>query len=100
MGADRGIHVEVPLDTMLSVQPIHVSKILAELAKKEVNTIQLYITKYYKDLSRYGRNTRPNLILSLRGNNLGTQITLRGWIFWTIAYYNLKLDLNVSPVLA
>jgi len=35
MGADRGIHVEVPLDTMLSVQPIHVSKILAELAKKE-----------------------------------------------------------------
>ena len=36
MGADRGIHVEVPLDTMLSVQPIHVSKILAELAKKEV----------------------------------------------------------------
>ena len=38
MGADRGIHVEVPLDTMLSVQPIHVSKILAELAKKEVYT--------------------------------------------------------------
>ena len=63
MGADRGIHVEVPLDTMLSVQPIHVSKILAELAKKEVNTIQLYITKYYKELSRYGQNTRPNLIL-------------------------------------
>merc|ERR1711909_113838 len=35
MGADRGIHVEVPADQMLSVQPIHVSKILAELAKKE-----------------------------------------------------------------
>ena len=35
MGADRGVHVEVPADAMLSVQPIHVSKILAELAKKE-----------------------------------------------------------------
>jgi len=35
MGADRGIHVEVPADGMLSVQPIHVSKILSELAKKE-----------------------------------------------------------------
>ena len=35
MGADRGVHVEVPADAMLSVQPIHVSKILSELAKKE-----------------------------------------------------------------
>merc|ERR1712018_283306 len=35
MGADRGIHVEVPGDKMMTVQPIHVSKILAELAKKE-----------------------------------------------------------------
>lgn len=35
MGADRGVHVEVPADAMLSVQPLHVSKILAELAKKE-----------------------------------------------------------------
>ena len=35
MGADRGIHVEVPADSMLTIQPIHVSKILSELAKKE-----------------------------------------------------------------
>ena len=35
MGADRGVHVEVPADGMLAVQPLHVSKILAELAKKE-----------------------------------------------------------------
>jgi len=35
MGADRGIHVEVPQDEMLTLQPIHVSKILAELAKKQ-----------------------------------------------------------------
>ena len=35
MGADRGIHVEVPDQSMLTLQPIHVSKILAELAKKE-----------------------------------------------------------------
>ena len=35
MGADRGVHVEVPAEGMLAVQPIHVSKILAELAKKE-----------------------------------------------------------------
>merc|ERR1712083_615075 len=34
MGADRGIHIDVPEDSMLSVQPLHVSKILAELAKK------------------------------------------------------------------
>jgi len=35
MGADRGIHVEVTADEMLTLQPIHVSKILAALAKKE-----------------------------------------------------------------
>ena len=35
MGADRGIHVEVPADSMMTVQPIHVSKILSELAKRE-----------------------------------------------------------------
>lgn len=35
MGADRGIHVEVPADSMMTLQPVHVSKILAELAKKE-----------------------------------------------------------------
>merc|ERR1711899_487795 len=35
MGADRGIHVEVPLDKMDTLQPIHVSKILAKLAEKE-----------------------------------------------------------------
>ena len=35
MGADRGIHVEVPQEEMLTLQPIHVSKILAELAKKQ-----------------------------------------------------------------
>lgn len=35
MGADRGIHVEVPDKDMITFQPIHVSKILAELAKKE-----------------------------------------------------------------
>merc|ERR1712025_1349259 len=35
MGADRGVHVEVPADAMLAVQPLHVSKILAKLAKKE-----------------------------------------------------------------
>merc|ERR1711973_1002837 len=29
MGADRGIHIDVPEDSMLSVQPLHVSKILA-----------------------------------------------------------------------
>ena len=42
MGADRGIHVEVPQDEMLTLQPIHVSKILAELAKKqEVDIVML-----------------------------------------------------------
>merc|ERR1712240_584199 len=35
MGADRGIHVEVPADKMDTCQPIHISKILAELAKKQ-----------------------------------------------------------------
>merc|ERR1712020_631432 len=35
MGADRGIHVDVPQEEMLTLQPIHVSKILAELAKKQ-----------------------------------------------------------------
>merc|ERR1711983_248265 len=41
MGADRGIHVEVPDQSMLTLQPIHVSKILAKLAKKEEADIVL-----------------------------------------------------------
>ena len=35
MGCDRGIHVEVPQEEMQTLQPFHVSKILAELAKKQ-----------------------------------------------------------------
>ena len=35
MGADRGIHVEVPAGQMETLQPIHISKILAKLAEKE-----------------------------------------------------------------
>lgn len=35
MGADRGIHVEVPAAEYELLQPIHVSKILAKLAKDE-----------------------------------------------------------------
>ena len=41
MGADRGIHVEVPAEEMQTLQPIHVSKILAELAKKQEADIVL-----------------------------------------------------------
>merc|ERR1712096_121882 len=35
MGADRGIHVEIPADEMGTFQPIHVSKILAKLPEQE-----------------------------------------------------------------
>lgn len=35
MGADRGIHVEVPAKEAELLQPIHVSKILAKLAQDE-----------------------------------------------------------------
>merc|ERR1739838_1137827 len=35
MGADRGIHVEIPADEMGTFQPIHVSKISAKLAEQE-----------------------------------------------------------------
>jgi len=35
MGADRGVHIEIPADQMTVLQPIHVSKILAKLAEKE-----------------------------------------------------------------
>ncbi len=35
MGADRGVHVEVPAAEMDTLQPLQVSKILAELAKKQ-----------------------------------------------------------------
>lgn len=35
MGADRGIHVEVPANEADKLQPIHVSKILAKLAQDE-----------------------------------------------------------------
>merc|ERR1712117_496306 len=41
MGADRGIHAEVPDQSMLTLQPIHVSKILAKLAQKEEADIVL-----------------------------------------------------------
>merc|ERR1711892_392912 len=35
MGADRGIHVEIPADQMGTCQPIHISKIFAKLAEQE-----------------------------------------------------------------
>lgn len=35
MGADKGIHVEVDGKDYETLQPLHVSKILAELAKQE-----------------------------------------------------------------
>lgn len=35
MGADRGIHVEVPAKEMEKLEPLHVSKILAKLVEKE-----------------------------------------------------------------
>jgi len=35
MGADRGIHVEIPAKDMEKLEPLHVSKILAKLAEKE-----------------------------------------------------------------
>lgn len=35
MGADRGIHVEIPAKEMEKLEPLHVSKILAKLAEKE-----------------------------------------------------------------
>jgi len=35
MGADRGIHIEVPAAEMETLQPIHVSKILAKLAQDQ-----------------------------------------------------------------
>ena len=35
MGADRAIHVEVPADQLNTLQPIHISKILAKLAQEE-----------------------------------------------------------------
>lgn len=35
MGADRGIHVEIPVKDYETLQPIHVSKILAKLAEEE-----------------------------------------------------------------
>lgn len=41
MGADRGIHIEIPDEQMNLLQPIHVSKILAALMKKESADIVL-----------------------------------------------------------
>lgn len=35
MGVDRAIHVEVPAAEYETLQPIHVSKILAKLAQQE-----------------------------------------------------------------
>lgn len=35
MGADRAVHVEVPAAQLDAVQPVHVSKILAQLARDE-----------------------------------------------------------------
>jgi len=41
MGADRGIHVEIPADVYENVQPFHVSKILAKIAQEEQADILL-----------------------------------------------------------
>ena len=35
MGADRGIHVEVPAGTESDIQPLAVAKIFAKLVEKE-----------------------------------------------------------------
>lgn len=35
MGADRGIHIDVPADQMATLQPLHVGKIMAKLAEQE-----------------------------------------------------------------
>jgi electron transfer flavoprotein beta subunit len=35
LGADRAIHVDIPLDDYEKMQPIHISKILAKLSQKE-----------------------------------------------------------------
>ncbi len=47
MGADRGIHVEVDAKDMDTLQPVHVSKILAELAKKQVMIILQHLGGFY-----------------------------------------------------
>lgn len=35
MGADRAIHIEVPEQEFDNLQPIHISKMLAKIAKDE-----------------------------------------------------------------
>jgi len=41
MGADRGVHVEIPAEGMVTLQPLHVGKILAKLAEQEKADIVL-----------------------------------------------------------
>merc|ERR1711909_123461 len=62
MGADRGIHVDVPADKMDTCQPIHISKIFAKLAEKEKADIVMLGKLAIDDDSNQSAQTTASLL--------------------------------------
>nr|XP_028598360.1 electron transfer flavoprotein subunit beta isoform X1 [Podarcis muralis] len=80
MGADRGLHVEVPAKEYESLSPFQVSKILAALAKKEgVNLLLLGKQAIDDDCNQTGQMTAA--FLDWPQGTFASQVTLDGdWL--------------------
>ena len=65
MGADKAIHVEVPEADYATLQPIHVSKILAKLAEKtQANLIVVGKQVSLMRSNEIGNSNPPELTLA------------------------------------
>ncbi|CAI5781201.1 transfer flavoprotein subunit beta [Podarcis lilfordi] len=80
MGADRGLHVEVPAKEYESLSPFQVSKILAALAKKEgINLLLLGKQAIDDDCNQTGQMTAA--FLDWPQGTFASQVTLDGdWL--------------------
>ena len=89
MGADRGIHVEVPDQSMLTLQPIHVSKILAELAKKEQADVVLVGKQAIDDDSNQTAQMTASLLDWSQGSHFSQNSHFKSLIFHKIPFFKV-----------
>uniref|UniRef100_K7F687 Electron transfer flavoprotein subunit beta n=1 Tax=Pelodiscus sinensis TaxID=13735 RepID=K7F687_PELSI len=76
MGADRGVHVEIPAPEYETIGPFQVAKILAALAKKEgVSLVLLGKQAIDDDCNQTGQMTAAGLALQ---GTFASELTLEG----------------------
>ena len=85
MGADRGIHVDVPADKMDTCQPIHISKIFAKLAEKEKADIVMLGKLAIDDDSNQSAQMTASLLD-------WPQVSCCACIHWTIFVFNVYIQ--------